>query len=319
MKNIVVLDGITMGDDIDFTSLEKLGQVTIHRMTEEEQIIDRCIDAQIIITNKVFIREYHFRSLPQLELICLTATGYNNIDIESARKHHVSIANVSGYSTNAVAQHTFAMLFYLWERSRYFDDYTRSGDYCNSEIFTHLSRKFYELSGKTWGIVGLGAIGKKVAQIAKAFGCNIIYYSTSGKNSNQEYTKVDLKTLLHNSDVISIHSPLNDRTKDLFTLRELQQMKSTSYIINVGRGGIINEEDLVEALNLNLIAAACIDVLTTEPMAISSPYRNIINKDKLYITPHVAWAPIETRQRVIEEVTLNIQAFLSNEKRNIVN
>jgi len=315
---ITILDKATIGKDIDFKAIHDLGKVEEYSWTEPHEVTSRCQNSDVIITNKVVFDKNNLRELPKLQLICLTATGYNNIDLEAAKQHGVTTCNVRGYSTEAVTQHTFSLLFYLWEKTRYYDEYTKSGEYARSTSFTHLQQTYRELYGKTWGIVGLGAIGKRVAQIAQAFGCRVIYYSTSGANDNKDYKRVDKQTLCKESDIISIHSPLNEATKDLFRLEDLGTMKPESIIINVGRGGIINEGDLVDALNRDWIAGAGIDVLTKEPMAVDSPYFDIKDPSKLIITPHIAWAPVETRQRVIQEVARNIQAFTQGKPINTV-
>jgi glycerate dehydrogenase len=226
--------------------------------------------------------------------------------------------NVKGYSTDAVIQHTFALLFYLYEKMSYYDTYVKSGEYIKNDIFSHFDMKFYELKGKTWGIIGLGEIGKGVARIAKAFGCNVIYYSTSGRNSNDEFKRVDFDELLSTSDIISIHAPLNDDTVDLIGERELRKMKESAFLLNLGRGPIVNELALTNALKANRIAGAGLDVLTVEPMLATNPLYEIKDSTKLVITPHIAWAAVETRRRVVDEVCLNLRTFLSGTERNIV-
>nr|WP_297889231.1 NAD(P)-dependent oxidoreductase [Sulfurihydrogenibium sp.] len=230
----------------------------------------------------------------------------------------MAVTNVAGYSTNSVVQHTFGMLFYLLEHLRYYDEYVKSGGYAKSPIFTHIGKPFWEIYGKTWGIIGLGTIGKKVAQIAESFGCDVIYYSTSGKNTAQKYPHKALDELLSISDIVSIHAPLNEYTKNLITYEKLKLMKKTAILLNLGRGGIVNEEDLAKALDEGLIAAAGLDVLEKEPMNLDNPLLQIKNKDRLLITPHIAWTSIEARQTLVKEIYLNIDAFIHGKQRNRV-
>ncbi len=210
------------------------------------------------------------------------------------------------------------MLFYLLEHLRYYDEYVKSGGYAKSPIFTHIGKPFWEIYGKTWGIIGLGTIGKKVAQIAESFGCDVIYYSTSGKNTAQKYPHKALDELLSISDIVSIHAPLNEYTKNLITYEKLKLMKKTAILLNLGRGGIVNEEDLAKALDEGLIAAAGLDVLEKEPMNLDNPLLQIKNKDRLLITPHIAWTSIEARQTLVKEIYLNIDAFIHGKQRNRV-
>lgn len=318
MLHIVVLDAKTLGSDIDLTLFECFGKVDVYAATQREEIWERIKQADIIITNKVIIDQEVLDFAANLKLICLTATGTNNVDLGYAKQKNIAVTNVAGYSTKSVAQHTFAMLFYLLEHLRYYDEYVKNGDYQKSDIFTHLDRPFYEVYGKKWGIIGLGAIGREVAKIAEAFGANVVYYSTSGANYNSEYTRVELEELLSTCDIISIHAPLNEKTKGLIGEIELRKMQPHSILINVGRGGIVEEEALAKALDEDWIGGAALDVLSQEPIRTGHTLLTIKNTNKLYITPHIAWASVEARKTLIEEITLNIEAFLRNEKRNRV-
>lgn len=317
MLKIAVLDSVTLGGNIDISLLEKFGEVKIYEKTSVEEIFERVHDRDIVVANKVPLKS-HLMELDKLKLICVTATGTNNVDLDLAKKKNIAVTNVAGYSTASVAQHTFAMLFYLLEKLRYFDEYVKSGEYCNSECFTHHGRTFNELEGKTWGIVGLGEIGKKVAHIASSFGCKVIYYSTSGKNNSGDFTRVEKDELLRDSDIISIHAPLNDETRNLIGFNEMEKMKREAILLNLGRGGIVNEEDLIKGLNENKICGVALDVLETEPMKKESPFFGVVDKEKLFITPHIAWASVEARGRLINEIVLNIEAFLKGENRNRV-
>lgn len=318
MLRLVVLDANTLGDDVSLEGIKKFGEVQIFQTTTREEVVERVSDKDIIIVNKVLIDKDVLSKAKNLKLICLTATGTNNVDLEFAKSKGIAVANVAGYSTMTVAQHTFALLFYLYEKLEYFDNYVKSGSYCESESFTHLGRNFGELDGKVWGIIGLGAIGKRVANIASAFGCNIIYYSTSGNNNSDEYERVDIDGIFRRSDILSIHAPLTENTKNLVNYEKLSLMKTHSILLNLGRGPIVNEMDLTRALNENKIAGAGLDVLVNEPMGKDCPLFNVEDKQKLFITPHIAWASTEARMRLIKEIELNINAFLDGNKRNRV-
>lgn len=315
---IAILDAATLGSDIDISIFQDFGYLEVYQTTSRDQVIDRIKDKNIVITNKVVIDKDVIDGAPNLKLICVAATGYNNVDIDYAKEKGIAVTNVAGYSTDSVVQHTFAMLFYVWESLSYYDNYVKSGEYANSPIFTHLGRPFREIKGKTWGIIGLGTIGKAVARVAKAFGCNVIYYSTSGQNTDPEFERRDLDSLLSTSDIVSIHAPLNPKTKNLITYDKIKLMKRDATLLNLGRGGIVNEADLAKALDEGLIMAACLDVLEREPIEAENPLLKIKNKDRLFITPHIAWTSVEARQKLIDEIYQNIKAFLQGKKRNRV-
>ncbi|MCX7746087.1 MAG: D-2-hydroxyacid dehydrogenase [Clostridia bacterium] len=318
MHKLCILDAKTLGPDIDLSLFEKLGQVTIYQTTNPDEVVDRIKSQDIIITNKVVLNQSNLEFAPDIKLICITATGTNNVDLEYTKSKNIAVTNVAGYSTHSVAQHTFAMLFYLIESLSYYDRHVKSGEYAKSDIFTHLDKPFWEIRNKTWGIIGLGEIGRTVAGIAKSFGSNVVYYSTSGKNNNPDYKRAALDELLKESDIISIHAPLNTQTKNLITYEALKNMKSHAILLNLGRGGIVNEEGLAKALDENVIAGAALDVLESEPVKVNNPLLGIKNSHKLFITPHIAWAGLEARKTLIEEVQQNIDAFLKGEKRNRV-
>jgi len=315
---IVILDAKTLGNDIDLSIFNKFGDVDLYRTTRTEDVVDRIKDKDIIITNKVLLHKENLQHAASLKLICLTATGTNNVDLEYAKSRGIAVCNVAGYSTDSVTQHTFAMLFYLLEHLSYYDNYVKSGEYAKSNIFTHLEKVFWELKDKTWGIIGLGTIGKSVAKIAAGFGCRVIYYSTSGKNNNSEYKRVGLEELLKTSDIVSIHAPLNENTKNMIDYNCLKQMKQSAVLLNLGRGAIINENDLARALDEELIAGAALDVLESEPVKADNPLLRIKNRERLLITPHIAWGSAEARRRLVNEVALNIEAYIKGESRNRV-
>ncbi|WP_294350464.1 D-2-hydroxyacid dehydrogenase [uncultured Clostridium sp.] len=317
MKNIVVLDGKTLGN-VNFEKLKEFGEVTYYDTTSPEEVKDRVKDAEIILTNKVVLNKSNLDEAKNLELICETATGFNNIDIKYAKERKIAVTNVAGYSTPTVAQHTFATLLHLYNKIGYYDNFVKSGDYSKSGLFTNLDKSFNDIEGKVWGIVGLGAIGRKVASIAEAFGAKVVYYSTSGKNNNADYKRVELEELLQNSDIISIHAPLNNATEGLFNYDNLKRMKKSAILINMGRGPIVVDEDLARALDEEVIAGAALDVFTVEPTPINNPLLSIKNKDRLVLSPHIAWASVEARERLFDDLLENIRAFYRGEVRNRV-
>lgn len=318
---IVILEAKSLGEDMVFTPFHKLGDVTVYPATETEEMPERIKDADIIVANKLPMCEKTLKDAKNIKLVCLSATGINNLDGEYLKQRGIHACNVAGYSTDAVAQHTFAILFYVWEKLRFYDDYVKSGAYTENPSFSCLSERFLELNGKTWGIVGMGAIGRKVASIAEAFGCRVICYSASGSTydlAGTERRQVDFDTLLRESDILSIHAPLNEHTKDLMDLDAFRKMKKTAVLVNVARGPIVNQEALYQALTEEMIAGAALDVLTEEPMRKDNPLLKIQDSRKLLITPHIGWGPVETRTRCIAEVAKNIEAFLRGEDRNRV-
>lgn len=316
---LVILERDTYGNDIDFDALEALvDEVVAYPVTAQEDVARRVQDADFVLVNKLLMQKSSLSGAKNLKLLLEGATGYNNIDLDYVRSRGLGAANVAGYSVQIVPQHTFALYLSLSEHIAHFDHYVKSGAYSRSGVFSHFMPGFTELEGKTWGIVGLGNIGKRVARIAEAFGCRVIYYSTSGRNNNPDYTQVDFDTLLKESDVVSIHAPLNTDTKGLFNAAAFAKMKPSAVLINVGRGPIVDEPALVDALNNGQIAGAGLDVMETEPLPADSPLFNVKDPDKLLMTPHMAWASVEARQRLVNEVALNLKAFLRGERRNRV-
>ena len=316
--NICVLDAKTLGDNLDLSKIEAFGNLTVYQTTSACEVIERIKEQDIVITNKVVLNHSNLSFAKNLKLICVAATGTNNIDLEFTRFKNIAVTNVAGYSTDSVAQHTFAMLFYLLEHLAYYDKYVKSNEYSKSDIFTHIQRPFSEIKSKTWGIIGLGTIGKTVAGIAEGFGCEVVYYSTTGKNNESRYQSMQLEQLLSLADIVSIHAPLTEKTKYLFNYDVLSRMRKTAILLNLGRGPIINEAHLARALDEELIAGAGLDVLENEPMNEDNPLLKIKNKDRLIITPHIAWASTEARIRLINEIAGNIDAFLKGISRNRV-
>lgn len=307
---IVFLDASTLGDDIDYTQFEQMGEVVKYPFTSPSEVPERAAGADVLVVNKVPVNEQTISEAEKLKLVCVTATGTNNLDKDYLAARGIEWRNVAGYSTESVAQHTFAMLFYLMENLRYYDDYVKNGSYINDRIFTHFARTFRELNGMTWGILGLGAIGRRVADIAGLFGARVIYYSASGAPAQEGYHQVDFGTLLAESDILSIHAPLNEYTQGLMNADAFRKMKPDAILLNLGRGPIINEADLADALNAGEIKAAGLDVLSVEPMAKDTPLLNIREKDRIFITPHIAWAAVEARQRLMKIIAGQIQEFI---------
>lgn len=309
---IVFLDAKTLGDDIDYTGFEQMGEVVRYPFTSTEEAPDRVKDADVLVVNKVLVNRRTISSAENLKLVCVTATGTNNLDKDYLAERGIAWRNVAGYSTESVAQHTFAILFYLMENLRYYDDYVKEGRYINDRIFTHFAKTFHELNGMTWGILGLGAIGRRVADIAGMFGAKVIYYSASGAPAQEGYHQVDFDTLLSESDILSIHAPLNEYTEGLMDAEAFRKMKSSAIFLNLGRGPIINESDLAAALNAGEISAAGLDVLCAEPMSKENPLLDVHDKDRLFITPHIAWATVEARQRLMKIIEGQIREFFGS-------
>ena len=307
---LVFLDTKTIGEDIDLSAYDALGEVVKYGFSTLEEIPERVKDADILIVNKIAINEQTIGNAKNLKLVCVTATGTNNLDKEYLKKRGIAWRNVAGYSTESVTQHTFALLFYLLEKMRYYDDYVKDEKYINDTVFTHFAEHFNEVNGKTWGIIGLGTIGRRVADIAKAFGAHVIYYSASGSPAQEGYEQVDFETLLATSDIVSVHAPLNEYTKDLMDREAFEKMKKTAIFLNLGRGPIVVEQDLYEALETGEIAAAGLDVLCEEPMSETNPLAKIKDSKKLIITPHIAWASVEARNRLMQIIAGQIREFL---------
>ena len=317
---IVIADKDSVGTDMDYSIYDELGEVTYYDdKVTEENAAERLKGANVLVINKSQITDKLLDAAPDLELICEFATGFDNANIPACDRHGVKVANVVNYSTASVAQHTFAMLFYLMENLRHYDEFVKSGAYADQEHFCCLDIPFDELDGKTYGIVGMGNIGKKVAQIATAYGAHVIFYASSGHSDCTDYEQVSFDELLERSDVISLHCPLSDRTRDLFDKRAFSKMKKTAILINVARGAVVVEKDLSEALINGEISAAGLDVLSPEPMAKDSTLLKIQDSGKLIVTPHLAWASTQARTRCLDEVKKNIVSWMEGKPRNIVN
>jgi len=302
---IVLLDALTFGDT-DLSAFHNLGEVKIYEKTLPEQTQERITNATVIVTNKVVITKELMLAAKELKLICIAATGMNNVDLEAAKELGIEVKNVAGYSTDSVIQHTFSMLFYLLGHSRYYDESVKDGSYSRSGLFTDVSRSFFEVKGKKWGIIGLGNIGKGVANIASAFGAEVVYTSTSGIKRQEAYESVVLEELLQTCDIITIHAPLNEKTNNLLDYEQLLTCKDGATVLNLGRGGIINEDAVARVIDAKNISFG-LDVLTQEPMRENHPLLHVKNSDRLYITPHIAWTSVEARDTLIKSVAQNIQ------------
>ncbi len=316
---LVVLERNSVGTDIDVSGFEKFGQVTYYANTLADNTAERVKDADIIIANKVPLNESTLKDAPNVKLICLFATGFDNVDVEYCKNRGIKVANVTNYCTPAVAQHTLLLAMALSEKLAFYDDYVKSGTYSAQERFSNFDKPFGELEGKTWGIVGMGSIGHKVAALAEAFGCQVIFYSASGRSTCTEYERVEFDDLLGRSDILSLHCPLSDRTRNLIDKEAFRKMKKSAILVNVARGPVVNGQDLYDALMAGEIAAAGLDVLEKEPMEKDNPLGKIKDSTKLIITPHMSWASTEARARLVGEVVKNIQAFTDGQDRNVVN
>ncbi|MCX4338943.1 MAG: D-2-hydroxyacid dehydrogenase [Lachnospiraceae bacterium] len=316
---LVVLERNSVGTDVDVSCFERFGEVEYYPNTVAENTAERVKEADIIISNKAPMNESTLKDAPNVKLICLFATGFDCVDLAYCKSRGIKVANVVNYSTAAVVQHTILLALALEEKLAFYDDYVKSGAYAAQDRFSNFDRTFGELDGKTWGIVGMGNIGRRVAKVAQALGCNVIFYSASGKSSCTEYERVEFEELLAQSDILSLHCPLSDRTKGLMNREAFSKMKQTAILVNVARGPVVDTRALYEALTTGQIAAAGLDVLENEPIAKDDPLGSITDSTKLIITPHMAWASKEARERLVGEVMENMQAFLNGEERNIVN
>lgn len=315
---IVVLDKKTLGDDISLEPITKSGECELYDNIENEKIADVLCDADVCVTNKKLLGEHNLENCKNLKLICLTATGYNNVDVDYCKKRNIKVRNVPGYCTESVCQHTFALLLSLVESIGYYDKFVKDGSYTDSGVANHLAKPFFEIAGKKWGIIGMGSIGREVGKVARAFGAHVIYAPISGKSRKEAFDEVCLDELFEKSDIISIHSPLNEKTANLVNREKLSKMKKNAVIINVGRGGIVNSEDLVEAVDSGVIGGAAIDVYPQEPPCYDDAFMNIKHPERFVLTPHIAWASVEARQRCVDIVGENISSFIENRGCNDV-
>lgn len=312
---IVILDAqtITKGD-ISLDSLKDFGEVVTYNLTNFEEIPERIKDADAVICNKTLLNEESLKEAKKLKYIGLFATGYNNIDIDYCKDHDITVCNAGSYSTNAVAQHTFALILEHYSSVGKYNEFCHNGGWQTAETFSPFVFPLNEVADKTIGIVGFGAIGQAVAKIALAFNMKVLAYNRSPKSfQDVEFTGLD--TLLENSDIVTVHCPLNNESNEMFNRETFSKMKKGAFFVNTARGGVMNESDLINALNSGHLGGAGIDVLSIEPMSKDS---KLPKTEKLIITPHIAWAPIETRERLIDIVYDNIDSFIKGNPKNVV-
>lgn len=305
---IVFLDEYSLSG-ADLSRLRALGDYTGYEYTLPEQVEERCREAEVVVTNKVVMDRGHIAALPRLRLICVAATGVNNIDLDAAAEHGVEVRNVAGYSTHAVAETTLGAAIALRRHVVYYDRYAKSGDWSASGRQFHFRYPNRQLHGSRWGIVGMGAIGREVARLAAAFGCEVRYASTSGVVREEDYPALPLAELLAWADTLSIHCPLNERTRGLIGRAELARMKPSTVVINVARGEIVDEAALAEALDAGTVAGAALDVFGSEPVGADSPLLRLAEPDRLLLSPHNAWAPLEAVDVLVEGIARNIETF----------
>ncbi|MCM1216914.1 MAG: hydroxyacid dehydrogenase [Lachnospiraceae bacterium] len=317
--DIVMLERNSVGPDIDVSCFEKLGNVTYYLNTvTKEEVRERVREADIIIANKSHLCEDTLRDAKRVKLICQFATGYDNCDLAYCKSRGIVISNVVDYCTDMVAQHTFTLALSLVQKLFHYDNYVKSGAYSAQDRFSNFDIPFTELAGKTWGIVGMGNIGRRTAAIAEAFGCRVIFHSVTGNSAVTAYRRVDKDTLLAESDFLSLHCPLSSLTENFIDKAALQKMKKTAILINVARGRVVDNRALYEALMQEEIMAAGLDVLEKEPLSPDNPLSRIKDSSRLIITPHLAWGSVEARRRCVEEAYENIRAFLAGNPRNAV-
>jgi len=311
---IVYLDDYPM-EGVDLSPISRLGEYTGYRNTEPGKVIERAREADIVIVNKVKLMREQIDALPHLKLICVSATGVNNVDTDYAGEKGIPVKNVAGYSTESVAEATFGLALALLRNVVYYDRYVQDGEYAASGLAFHMGRPVSEIKGKTWGIIGLGTIGRRVAAIAEAFGARVIYHSTSGAARPEKYPEKTMPDFLAEADIVSIHAPLNDRTRGLIGPKELQRMKPTAILVNVARGGIVDEAALARALDENRIAGSGLDVFAEEPIPSDNPLLTIQESYKLVAAPHSAWTSGEARRQLVDSVAANIREFLESRQK----
>ena len=304
---IVYLDSATVGET-PMDGIAELGELVCWPESTPEEALERVRDCNVLIVNKVLVTRALLDAAPELRLVCEAATGVNNIDLEACRERNIPVRNVAGYSTDSVVQTTFMHILSLMGNAPYFDNTVKDGTYSKGTLFTDVSRPYIEMKGKRIGIVGMGAIGTGVARVAEAFGMEVVYYSTSGTGHCKEWPSISLGELMRTSDVISIHAPYNERTAGLIGAGELAMMKPSAIIVNMGRGGIVDEAALAEVIDNDLIGGAALDVFTREPLPGDSPLLRTRHPEKLRFTPHTAWASTEALTRLVNCIADNIRA-----------
>ncbi|WP_375724707.1 D-2-hydroxyacid dehydrogenase [Arcobacter sp. KX21116] len=306
---IVILDRATLGSDINIDIFKEFGEVVSYDKTSASESKERTKDADIVITNKVVLGKEQMDD-SSIKLICITATGTDNVDLEYAKSKNIEVKNVAGYSTSSVVQVTFGMIFYFIQKLNHYQDSLNNGNWGKVPAFNDADDIFFELDKKRVGIIGFGDIGVDLAKKVEAFGCEVVYYSTSGKNSNSDYKRVELDELLQSCDIISVHAPLNENTRNLLTYENMKNIKEGAILLNLGRGGIINENDLAKIIDEEKIYCG-IDVFAKEPIERTNPLLKVVNKERLLLTPHIGWGSSESRNRLMKKVAQNIKDFLN--------
>ncbi|MBR5421145.1 MAG: hydroxyacid dehydrogenase [Lachnospiraceae bacterium] len=313
---IVILERDTVGSDVSVDALSELGDTTVYEGTRPELVAERVREADIVIANKMPLNASTLADAKNVKMICQFATGFDNIDTEYCKSRGIAVANVSDYCTASVVQHTLAMALYLCEHLPFYERFVNEGHYSSQAGFTYFEKPFTEFAGKTWGILGMGHIGRGVAKAVEALGCRVIWASASDTRRDEGYEQVSLSTLLSESDILSLHCPLNAKTKHIIDRDALHAMKNSALLINVARGPVVDNAALTEALKENEIAAAGLDVMEGEPLQKENPLCELLGDERLLITPHMAWASLEARQRVVYEACENIRAFMKGKERN---
>ncbi|MEE0867175.1 MAG: NAD(P)-dependent oxidoreductase [Clostridia bacterium] len=315
---IVILDGDTMGEDIDFSPIKNIGETVVYGSSTAEECAERICDADVVILNKIQLTSEILERGKKLKLVCIFAVGYNNIDVDYCKRKNIRVRNVPGYCSQSVCQHTFALLFALMENLRYYDDFVKSGKYSKCGTANHLGKPFGEVAGKKWGIIGMGAIGRSIGDCAAAFGAEVRYATVSGAKRTEKYPQIPMEEILRTSDIITLSTPLNEKTYHLIGEKELASLKDGAYIINVSRGAVIDEDALAYAIDNGNIGGVGIDVYSQEPPLPDMKLLNVKNSHKVIFTPHIAWASVEARRRNIQMTADNIKAFINGEKLNDV-
>ncbi len=302
---IVFLDAATLGD-VSFEPISSLGELVCWWSSTPDEAVSRVADAEVIIVNKVLANKRLIDAAPLLKLICVAATGVNNVDLDYAASRGIAVRNAVGYSTESVVQTTFMLMLGLVGKVGYFDNFVKSGTYSQGEIFTDVSNTFTELVGKNIGIIGMGNIGSRVAAVSSAFGMKVSYFSTSGTSHCKDYPSLPLDELLRSSDIVTIHAPYNERTAGLIGAEQLRLMKPSAILLNMGRGGIVDETALAEAIDAEVIAGAGMDVYVREPLPADNPLLHVRRREALLLTPHIAWASLEARTRLVAQLASNV-------------
>jgi len=311
----VILDAKTLGDDLRFDAIEATAHVTLYPTTAPDEVESRIRQAEVVIINKVRLNENNLKSAQNLRLICVAATGYDNIDTEYCRKKGIAVCNVKGYSTHSVAQLTVSMVLSLMMHLPDFTSFVDSGAYCDSGVANRLTPVFHELYGKTWGILGAGNIGGQVARVAEAFGCRVL---VCRRTKDPVYPTVDADTLCRESDILSVHTPLTSETKSIIDSRRIAMMKDGVVLVNVARGAVTDEQAVAGAVLSGKIGGFGCDVYSSEPFGKDHPFYALLHHPNVCLTPHMAWGAAEARQRCMDEIGENIRAFLRGEQRNRV-